>query len=104
MRNRISCVKSKDRQAARQTVVDKAVAFSKEFVSANIIIKYLPKQLFASLAMGLAIAWIGKNHSGSIKISVFQVIAGIIIYFLILILTHEKFTLNILNRIKMKLK
>lgn len=64
---------------------------SREMVPMKLIIKYIPKQLLASVVMGTIVYFIGRNHSGSVKITLIQITVGITLYALLLLLMREKF-------------
>lgn len=71
---------------------------SKDFVSPKLILKYLPKQLLAAEAMSAVVLVIGWGRSGSILITVVQIIAGGAVYFGALLLFREKFTLGFFKK------
>lgn len=77
---------------------------SKEYVPLRMIGKYVPKQLISATAMLIVVLLVGKGHSGSIAITLIQIVAGAAVYGLGLLLMREKsvtkmFT-QIIDRVK----
>lgn len=76
---------------------------SKEYVPMGWMFKYLPRQLFAGSVMLLVLRWMGQSSSGNIMLTFVQVIVGVVIYFVILFLTKEKFVISVMERVRHKL-
>lgn len=76
---------------------------SKAYVPLKLLLQNLPKQLLSACGMLFFIVLIGKGHSGSIIITVIQIIVGATVYFVLLYLLRERFTIRITERLMKKL-
>ena len=70
---------------------------SREIVTLKMVLKYVPKQLFASIVMGIVISFIGRNATGSIKITVLQIAVGVLLYAILLLVMRERFFVAAVN-------
>lgn len=81
---------------------------SKEYVPITMLIKYIPKQMFASVLMCFVIIQVGKIININGLVTVIQIMCGIIVYILILLILRERFVIRMyklgIEKIRNKLK
>ena len=77
---------------------------SREIVSLRLIFKYVPKQIIASGIMAFVIFLIGKDESGSVKITIIQIAVGIMTYFVLLLALRERFFITTASGMAKKVK
>ena len=76
---------------------------SKEYVPVRILLKYLPRQLISACVMTLCVYLIGRGHSGSIITTVIQIVVGGAVYFLLLFIMRDQFTIGLIKQVRKKL-
>ena len=69
---------------------------SKEYVPVQNFLKYLPKPLASGVLMSICLWFIGRGHSGSIRITLIQIIGGAVVYIAALILLKDEFSTNMI--------
>ena len=73
---------------------------SKEFVSARLLLAFLPKTILSAAVMVLCVLLIGQNHRGSIIITAVQITLGSVVYFGLLFVMKEKYIVSMGERLK----
>lgn len=77
---------------------------SKEYVSPKWYIKYMPKRLISGGVMLVIINMMAKGKTGSIIVTMLQVITGAIIYFAVLVILRDEYTVIFIREYVRKLK
>lgn len=68
---------------------------SREYIPVGLIWKYVPQRLVAGVLMTLAILPLEHGASGSVAVTVVQILFGGVIYFTVLVLLKDKFILRL---------
>lgn len=76
---------------------------SKEYVPVSTLFKFMPKPLASAIVMTAWVCFIGIHQRGSILITIIQVVSGSVIYFGLLVILRDKFTIAILKKMAFRI-
>lgn len=76
---------------------------SKDYIPVSILLRYVPKQIFASVCMLVVVLLIARGHSGNIMITFVQIVVGGCVYVGCLLVLRERVTMRIIKYISNKL-
>ena len=90
--------------AAELTITILYVRYSDGYLKASLVLKKLWKKLIAAIMMLVVIMVIGAGKTSSIKVTIFQVLAGGCVYCMALLLLKDSFMITILRELKVKIR